>query len=63
MNGLLEKVGLRSPRDPLEDLKKWKRDLAKEMRSMDREVRNIEAAEKKSAAECRKLGKVSPWTL
>lgn len=54
---LLEKVGLAKPKDPLEDLKKWKRDLAKEMRTMDREVRNIEAAEKKSMDECRKLGK------
>lgn len=75
MSGVLTTMGLRKPKDPLEDVKKWRRDLAKEMRpcsstrryhspppmhagSMDREIKKMEAAEKKSAEECRKLGKV-----
>ncbi|KAJ8609479.1 hypothetical protein CTAYLR_005427 [Chrysophaeum taylorii] len=59
MSGVLVSMGLRKAKDPLEDLKKWKRDLAKEMRSMDREVKKMDAAEKKSADECRKLGKAN----
>ena len=42
---------------PPQEMKKWKRELAKEQRSMDREIRKMEAAEAKSKAECQKLGK------
>ena len=53
----MEKLGLKKKSDPLEDMKKWKRELAKEGRQMEREIRKIEDAEKKSKAECQKLAK------
>ena len=55
MSRFMEKLGLKKRSDPLEDMKKWKRDLKKEGRQMEREIRNIETAEKKSMAECQKL--------
>lgn len=57
MTSLLVSLGLKEAPDPLSDLKKWKRELSREMRSMDREIKKLEQAEKKSADECRKLGK------
>ncbi|EGB09650.1 hypothetical protein AURANDRAFT_7138, partial [Aureococcus anophagefferens] len=39
------------------EMKKWKRELAKEGRQMEREIRKMEEAENKSKAECQKLAK------
>ena len=55
MSRFMEKLGLKKRADPLEDMKKWRRELKKEGRQMEREIRKIEEAEKKSAAECQKL--------
>ncbi|KAJ1451837.1 Snf7-domain-containing protein [Pelagophyceae sp. CCMP2097] len=57
MSGLLISLGLRKAVDPQEEMKKWKREISKEMRSMDREIKKIEQMENKSKAECEKLGK------
>ena len=43
--------------DPQVEVKKWRRELTKEMRNMGREIRKIEEAKKKSVVECQKLGK------
>lgn len=59
MTSLLAKAGLMKPKDPLEDMKKWQRELKSEMRSMEREIKKIEQAEKKSEEECRKLAKAN----
>jgi len=52
-----EKLGLKAKPDPVKDVKKWKRELNKESRQMDREIKKLEQAEAKSKAECQKLGK------
>ena len=52
-----EKLGLKKKADPMKDVKKWKRELNKESRQMDREIKKLEQAEAKSKAECQKLGK------
>lgn len=53
----LEFLGLQNARDPQEEMKKWRRELRKEQRSMDREISKLEQMERKSRDECRKYGK------
>ena len=57
MSRFMEKLGLKKKTDPQAEMKKWKRELAKEGRQMEREIRKMEEAENKSKAECQKLAK------
>ena len=42
---------------PEEQVKEWKRKLAKEIRNMDREIEKLKKAEQKSLKDCKKLAK------
>ena len=53
----LERLGLQKTKDPQEEMKKWRRELRKEQRAMDREISKLEQMERKSRDECRKYGK------
>ena len=53
----LERLGLQKAKDPQEEMKKWRRELRKEQRAMDREISKLEQMERKSRDECRKYGK------
>ena len=50
-------MGLQKAKDPQEEMKKWRRELRKEQRAMDREISKLEQMERKSRDECRKYGK------
>ena len=53
----IERLGLQKAKDPQEEMKKWRRELRKEQRAMDREISKLEQMERKSRDECRKYGK------
>ena len=42
---------------PIDQAKKWKRELDKQVRSMDRDIQNIKRSEQKSIKECKALAK------
>jgi hypothetical protein len=39
--------------DPIEQAKEWKRNLAKESRKLDRDILNLQRAEKRAMKECK----------
>jgi hypothetical protein len=39
--------------DPIEQAKEWKRNLAKESRKLDRDILNMQRAEKRAMKECK----------
>ena len=45
------------PKDPVAQLKQWKRDLQKQIRQMERDITDIKRAEQKSMLECKSLAK------
>ena len=44
--------------DPVEEAKKWKQNLAREMRHLERDKCELDRAEKKAAVECKRLAKM-----
>ena len=46
-----------SKTSPIDQAKKWKRELDKQVRGMDRDIQNIQRSEQKSIKECKALAK------
>ena len=41
-------------KSPADEVKEWKRSIAKEIRNIERDIEKLKIAEKKSASECKK---------